>query len=82
MDGYSVFLALLAVYIAGLVAIGWYFNKKNRNPLPISGLRDEESGPQPRVFSSSFLAYGRRNSCSYRVLHATGNGVCMGFCCP
>ncbi len=31
MDGYQIFLALLTVYLAGLVSIGWYFNKKQKS---------------------------------------------------
>jgi SSS family solute:Na+ symporter len=31
MDGYSIFLVLLSVYIAGLVAIGWYFNNRQKS---------------------------------------------------
>ncbi|HWR25411.1 MAG TPA: sodium:solute symporter family protein, partial [Methanosarcina sp.] len=31
MDGYTIFLVMLAVYIAVLVAIGWYFNKNQKS---------------------------------------------------
>ncbi len=31
MDGYQIFLALLTVYLAVLVSIGWYFNKKQKS---------------------------------------------------
>ncbi len=31
MDGYSIFLIMLAVYIASLVAIGWYFNNRQKS---------------------------------------------------
>ncbi len=31
MDGYNIFLIMLAVYIAGLVAIGWYFNSRQKS---------------------------------------------------
>ncbi len=31
MDGYSIFLIVLAVYIASLVAIGWYFNNRQKS---------------------------------------------------
>jgi SSS family solute:Na+ symporter len=31
MDGYSIFLVLLTIYIAGLMAIGWYFNKRQKS---------------------------------------------------
>ncbi len=31
MDGYSIFLVMLAVYIAMLVAIGWYFNNRQKS---------------------------------------------------
>ncbi len=31
MDGYSIFLVMLAVYIASLVAIGWYFNNRQKS---------------------------------------------------
>jgi len=31
MDGYNIFLILLLSYIAGLVAVGWYFSKKQKS---------------------------------------------------
>ncbi|MGB9927274.1 MAG: sodium:solute symporter family protein [Methanosarcina sp.] len=31
MDGYSIFMVLLAAYIAVLVSIGWYFNKNQKS---------------------------------------------------
>ena len=31
MDSYNIFLVMLAVYIAVLVAIGWYFNKNQKS---------------------------------------------------
>lgn len=31
MDGYNIFLVMLAVYIASLVAIGWYFNNRQKS---------------------------------------------------
>lgn len=31
MDGYQTFLILLAVYLLGLIAIGWYFSKRQKS---------------------------------------------------
>ncbi|AKB80332.1 sodium-solute symporter, putative [Methanosarcina horonobensis HB-1 = JCM 15518] len=52
MDGYSVFLALLAVYIAGLVAIGWYFNKKQKSVTDF-WLAGRRIGPSALGFSAA-----------------------------
>ena len=39
MDSYNIFMMMLIVYIAGLVAISWYFNSRQRSLLLISGLQ-------------------------------------------
>jgi len=52
MDGYSIFLALLAVYIAGLVAIGWYFNKKQKSVTDF-WLAGRKIGPSALGFSAA-----------------------------
>ncbi|MCD4800271.1 MAG: sodium:solute symporter family protein, partial [Methanococcoides sp.] len=30
MDGYQLFMAMLSVYICGLIGIGWYFTKRQK----------------------------------------------------
>lgn len=52
MDGYNIFLVLLAVYIAGLVAIGWYFNKKQKSVTDF-WLAGRRIGPRALGFSAA-----------------------------
>lgn len=52
MDGYNIFLVLLAVYIAGLVAIGWYFNKKQKSVTDF-WLAGRRIGPAALGFSAA-----------------------------
>ena len=49
-----ILLALLAVYIIGLVTVGWYFNK-NRNLFDFC-LQDEKWVPEHLIFSCSIMA--------------------------
>ncbi len=48
MDGYNIFLVMLAVYIAVLVAVGWYFNKKQKS-ITDFWLAGRGIGPSPSV---------------------------------
>ncbi len=52
MDGYNIFLILLAVYIAGLVSVGWYFNKKQKS-ITDFWLAGRGIGPSPLGFSAA-----------------------------
>lgn len=52
MDGYNIFLVLLTVYIAGLVAIGWYFNKKQKSVTDF-WLAGRRIGPAALGFSAA-----------------------------
>ncbi|MDY9927474.1 sodium:solute symporter family protein [Methanosarcina sp.] len=52
MDGYNIFLVLLAVYIAVLVAIGWYFNKKQKSVTDF-WLAGRRIGPSALGFSAA-----------------------------
>ena len=52
MDGYNIFLVLLSVYIAGLVAIGWYFNKKQKSVTDF-WLAGRRIGPAALGFSAA-----------------------------
>ncbi|MGB9938490.1 sodium:solute symporter family protein [Methanosarcina sp.] len=52
MDGYNIFLVLLSVYIAGLVAIGWYFNKKQKSVTDF-WLAGRRIGPSTLGFSAA-----------------------------
>ncbi len=52
MDGYNIFLVLLSVYIAGLVAIGWYFNKKQKSVTDF-WLAGRRIGPSALGFSAA-----------------------------
>lgn len=52
MDGYNIFLVLLAVYVAGLVAIGWYFNKKQKSVTDF-WLAGRRIGPAALGFSAA-----------------------------
>jgi solute:Na+ symporter, SSS family len=52
MDGYNIFLVLLAAYIAGLVAIGWYFNKKQKSVTDF-WLAGRRIGPSALGFSAA-----------------------------
>lgn len=52
MDGYNIFLVLLAVYIAGLVSIGWYFNKKQKSVTDF-WLAGRAIGPSTLGFSAA-----------------------------
>ncbi len=49
MDGYNIFLIMLSVYIAGLVAIGWYFNNKQKS-ITDFWLAGRRIGPSAWVF--------------------------------
>jgi SSS family solute:Na+ symporter len=52
MDGYNIFLIMLAVYIAGLVSVGWYFNKKQKS-ITDFWLAGRGIGPFPLGFSAA-----------------------------
>ncbi|MEL7662802.1 MAG: sodium:solute symporter family protein [Methanosarcina mazei] len=52
MDGYNIFLALLAVYIIGLVTVGWYFNKKQKS-ITDFWLAGRKVGPGALGFSAA-----------------------------
>jgi len=52
MDGYSIFLVMLAVYIAGLVAIGWYFNNRQKS-ITDFWLAGRRIGPSALGFSAA-----------------------------
>jgi SSS family solute:Na+ symporter len=52
MDGYSIFLVMLAVYIAGLVAIGWYFNNRQKSVTDF-WLAGRRIGPSALGFSAA-----------------------------
>ncbi|MCK4928525.1 MAG: sodium:solute symporter family protein, partial [Methanosarcinales archaeon] len=52
MDGYQIFLILLAVYLLGLVSIGWYFTKKQKSVTDF-WLAGREIGPKAIGFSAA-----------------------------
>ena len=52
MDSYSIFLVMLAVYITGLLAIGWYFNK-NQKSVTDFWLAGRKIGPSALGFSAA-----------------------------
>ncbi|AKB53360.1 MULTISPECIES: sodium:solute symporter family protein [Methanosarcina] len=52
MDGYNIFLIMLSVYIAGLVAIGWYFNNKQKS-ITDFWLAGRRIGPSALGFSAA-----------------------------
>ncbi len=52
MDGYSIFLIMLSVYIAGLVAIGWYFNNRQKS-ITDFWLAGRRIGPSALGFSAA-----------------------------
>ncbi|MBW6519020.1 MAG: sodium:solute symporter family protein [ANME-2 cluster archaeon] len=52
MDGYQIFLILLAFYLAGLVSIGWYFTKKQKSVTDF-WLAGREIGPKAIGFSAA-----------------------------
>jgi SSS family solute:Na+ symporter len=52
MNGYNIFLVLLAVYLAVLVSIGWYFNKKQRSVTDF-WLAGRRMGPLALGFSAA-----------------------------
>ncbi len=52
MDSYSIFLVMLAVYITGLLSIGWYFNK-NQKSVTDFWLAGRKIGPSALGFSAA-----------------------------
>ncbi|AKB52713.1 sodium-solute symporter, putative [Methanosarcina barkeri str. Wiesmoor] len=52
MNGYSIFLVMLTVYIAGLVAIGWYFNSRQKS-ITDFWLAGRRIGPSALGFSAA-----------------------------
>ena len=52
MNSYSIFLVMLAVYITGLLSIGWYFNK-NQKSVTDFWLAGRKIGPSALGFSAA-----------------------------
>ena len=82
MDGYSIFLVMLAVYIAGLVAIGWYFNSRQKSVTDF-WLAGRRIGPAALGFSAAaswLTAGGILAVVGYYMLQ--GMGSIWGFVAP
>ena len=82
MDGYSIFLVMLAVYIAGLVAIGWYFNKRQKSVTDF-WLAGRRIGPSALGFSAAaswLTAGGILAVVGFYMLQ--GMGSIWGFVAP
>ncbi|MDR7664535.1 sodium:solute symporter family protein [Methanosarcina sp. Z-7115] len=82
MDGYSIFLVMLAVYIAGLVAIGWYFNNRQKSVTDF-WLAGRRIGPSALGFSAAaswLTAGGILAVVGYYMLQ--GMGSIWGFVAP
>jgi len=82
MDGYYIFLILLAVYLSGLVAIGWYFNKKQKSVTDF-WLAGREIGPKAIGFSAAaswLTAGGILAVIGFYML--SGMGSIWGFVAP
>ncbi len=82
MDGYSIFLVMLAVYIAGLVAIGWYFNSRQKSVTDF-WLAGRRIGPSALGFSAAaswLTAGGILAVVGFYMLQ--GMGSIWGFVAP
>ncbi len=82
MDGYSIFLIMLAVYIAGLVAIGWYFNNRQKSVTDF-WLAGRRIGPSALGFSAAaswLTAGGILAVVGFYMLQ--GMGSIWGFVAP
>jgi solute:Na+ symporter, SSS family len=82
MDGYSIFLVMLAVYIAGLVAIGWYFNNRQKSVTDF-WLAGRRIGPAALGFSAAaswLTAGGILAVVGFYMLQ--GMGSIWGFVAP
>lgn len=82
MDGYSIFLVMLAVYIAGLVAIGWYFNNRQKSVTDF-WLAGRRIGPSALGFSAAaswLTAGGILAVVGFYMLQ--GMGSIWGFVAP
>ncbi len=82
MDGYYIFLILLAVYLSGLVGIGWYFTKKQRSVTDF-WLAGRKIGPIAIGFSAAaswLTAGGLLAVIGFYML--SGMGSIWGFVAP
>jgi len=82
MDGYSIFLVMLAVYIAVLVAIGWYFNNRQKSVTDF-WLAGRRIGPSALGFSAAaswLTAGGILAVVGFYMLQ--GMGSIWGFVAP
>ncbi|MDD4749425.1 MAG: sodium:solute symporter family protein, partial [Methanosarcinaceae archaeon] len=82
MNGYEMFLTLLVVYLAGLVGIGWYFNKKQKSVTDF-WLAGREVGPIGIGFSAAaswITAGGLLAVIGFYMLQ--GMGSIWGFMAP
>ncbi|HET8687601.1 MAG TPA: sodium:solute symporter family protein, partial [Methanosarcina sp.] len=82
MDGYSIFLIMLVVYIAGLVAISWYFNSRQKS-ITDFWLAGRMIGPAALGFSAAaswLTAGGILAVVGYFMLQ--GMGSIWGFVAP
>ncbi|MDD3041527.1 MAG: sodium:solute symporter family protein [Methanosarcinaceae archaeon] len=82
MNGYEIFLALLTVYLAGLVGIGWYFNKKQKSVTDF-WLAGRQVGPSGIGFSAAaswITAGGILAVIGFYMLQ--GMGSIWGFVAP
>jgi solute:Na+ symporter, SSS family len=82
MDGYSIFLVMLVVYIAGLVAIGWYFSKKQKSVTDfwLAGRRIGPSALGISAAASWLTAGGVLGVIGFYMLQ--GMGSIWGFVAP
>lgn len=82
MDSYQIFLALLTVYLAGLVGIGWYFNKKQKSVIDfwLAGRRIGPSGIGFSAAASWITAGGILAVIGFYML--LGMGSIWGFVAP
>jgi len=82
MDSYQIFLALLTVYLAGLVSIGWYFNKKQKSVTDfwLAGRRIGPTGVGFSAAASWITAGGILAVIGFYMLQ--GMGSIWGFVAP
>ena len=82
MDSYQIFLALLTVYLAGLVSIGWYFNKKQKSVTDfwLAGRRIGPTGVGFSAAASWITAGGILAVIGFYML--LGMGSIWGFVAP
>lgn len=82
MDGYSIFLVMLIVYIAVLVAIGWYFSKKQKSVTDfwLAGRRIGPSALGISAAASWLTAGGVLGVIGFYMLQ--GMGSIWGFVAP